>query len=153
MQVRPASIDQVQRAKDGRMVLISARESTIAADLQRIDRRLKLRFSEGGGYWAVFEQPEGGCPCPDPNCEHGHLVLTAQECDDRIVQRIQYIDPQGRGGYSYADALEKATLDAHRKSRQEFLDHVEELGEQAAHAVRRDLGARYKGGIQVPREI
>jgi hypothetical protein len=153
MNVEPASIEQIRQAADGRVVLISAEESTIAADLQRIDKRLRLSRNDKGGFWTVYEMPEGGCPCPKPDCEHGHLVLTATSLDDRIVKRVEFIDPQGRGGYSFADALEQnrnARLRAERNEREEFYG---DLGEKVAHALRKDLGEKYKGRVFKPREI
>ena len=132
------------------MVLISAGASTIAADLKRIDKRLCVRWCEAGNppYFAVYMEPEGGCPCPNPDCFHGELVLTAQELDDRIVKRIEYIDTHGRSGYDFAEALEQQRRDRERRERQEREERAGLLGEQMAHALRRDLGlGPYKGRI------
>lgn len=155
MKIQPANIDQVQRAADGRIVLISAEESTVAADLRRISPRFKLRWCEHGDppYFAVYEMPEGGCPCVDPNCEHGHLVLTAMECDDRIVKRVEFIDSHGRSGYDYAKALDARREQRLKDQRDRSHETWGALGEQVAHALRKDLGlGNYRGRIFVPNQ-
>lgn len=138
------------------MVLISSETSTVAADLEAIDPRLKIRWCENGNppYFAVYHAPEGGCPCPDPNCEHGDLVLTARQCDDRIVQRVREINPEGPGRYDYTKALEQRRKARERTEKHERDERNGELAEQVAHAVRKDLGlGPYKGRIFKPREI
>lgn len=121
------------------MVLVPADVGGVAQELQRIDRSLKLRYSERQDYWAVYTESDDG--------RETHLVLTAKECDHRIVKRVQEIDSHGRSGYDYAQALEHAALERRRLAKQRFDEQVGEAGELAAHAVRKDLGLRYKGRI------
>jgi hypothetical protein len=149
MRIEPATVEQIRQAGDGRFVLISADASSVAADLRRIDKGLKVRFAENGNppFWCVYHESDDG--------RQTHLVLTVQAyqtasgtwagLDQRVVKRIERIDPQGRGKYHYADELEKATLEAKKKSRERFHEQLGELGEHAAHALRKDLGERYKG--------
>lgn len=139
------------------MVQISADASTVAADLERIDKGLRVRFAENGNppFWAVYHESEDG--------RVTHLVLTAQAhqtisgtwagLDHRIVERIEQIDPMGRGHYDYAADLERATLDAHAHRRDGFKEKMGDVAERTAHAVRKDLGERYKGRTFVPKDL
>jgi hypothetical protein len=128
------------------MVTVSADVGSVAADLQRLDRCLKLRYSESGDCWIVYRIHRNGEPCREDDPERTEeLVLTAQECDQRIIKRLEFIDPQGRGGYKYADALEQASRDAKGQQRATYREKVENTAELVAHEIRRAEGARYKG--------
>ena len=154
MRVQPASIDQVQRAADGRLVTITADAGGVAENLRRLDPCLRLRYSEAGDCWIVYRVHRNGEACRDDDPDRTEeLVLTAQECDQRIISRLEFIDPQGRGGYDYADALEQARLDRERNERLSFRERMGETAEQAAHALRKDMGERYRGRTFVPRDI
>jgi hypothetical protein len=136
------------------MVTIPAEYGGVAADIARLDPCLKLRHSKSSDCFIVFRVHRNGEPCREDDPERTEdLVLSAVECDERIVKRLEFIDPQGRGGYDYAAELEKATLDAHRTRRQEFAERMGDTAEHVAHAMRRDLGERYRGGIIVPRSV
>lgn len=154
MQVQPASIDQVRRLGDGRMVTITADAGGVADSIRRLDPCLRLRYSERADCWIVYRVHRHGQPCADDDPERTEdLVLTAQECDHRIVARLEYIDSHGRGGYDYAAEIEKAALNARRRQRQEFAERIGDTAERTAHALRRDLGERYRGRAFVPRDI
>lgn len=125
------------------MVLVEADVGGVAAALQRIDQGLKLRYSEGGQYWCVeYESKDGR--------EH-YLILTAQECDHRIVHRLHEIDGHGRSGYDYVKELESASVERKQKAIERFRNHIAEHGAEAQHALRRDLGIKNK--IFVPRSV
>ena len=145
MLVEPAHIDQVRRAKNGAMVHIPADAGGVAEELRRIHPALKLRYSEAGEYWAVFHESEDG--------RDTYLILTAQDCDHRICERIRFIDSQGRSGYDYARELETASREVKDRAARRFREQIEQHAELAAHALRRDLGARYKGRAFIPREV
>lgn len=157
MRVEPASVEQIRQAADGRLVLISADASSVAADLAKIDKSLKVRFAENGNppFWAVYRESDDG--------RDTHLVMTCKAyqtssgtwagLDERVVRRIEYIDPQGRGGYDYAAELERRTVEGRERSRREFRDRMGDTAERTAHALRKDLGERYKGRAFVPRDL
>lgn len=161
MLVEPASLEQVMRANDGRYVLIDADVSTVAADLQKIDARLKVRFAEYGRppFFVVFLEERDA----EGRTSH-HLVLTQQAhltasgtwagLDQRIVRRIEEIDSHGRGGYDYAKELERETLARQERASQQFAERVADDTERMAHGIRRELGlGTVQGRIFVPRDI
>jgi hypothetical protein len=159
--VEPASLEQVMRANDGRYVLIDADVSTVAADLQKIDARLKVRFAESGRppFFVVFLEERDA-----EGRTSQHLVLTQKAhltasgtwagLDQRIVKRIEEIDAHGRGGYDYAKALERETLAREKRASGEFAERVGDGMERMAFGIRRELGlGSLRGGIFVPRDI
>lgn len=132
MEIQPATLAQVQRAADGRMVEIPDDVANVAKDLQTIDPSLRLRWSEVSGHYAVyqhFEHPNGVI--------EDHLVLTAQECDQRIVKRVERI---AHSSYDFEAELAKGAKG--REDRSEFRESLGDYGERLEHALRRDLGVR-----------
>jgi len=139
------------------MVMISADAGGVAADLHRIDPCLKVRFAENARppFWAVYhESPDG---------RDTYLVLTAKAyqnhsgvwegLDQRIVKRIEEIDPRGRSGYDFAKEVEHASATRREKASKRFAEQTGEYGELAAYVVRRELGERYKGRAFVPKDV
>ena len=154
MRVDPASFDQIRIASDGRMVTISADAGGVAEGIRRLDPCLRLRYSESGDCWIVYRVHRHGEPCADDDPERTEeLVLTAQECDQRIVARLEFIDPHGRGGYDYAKAVERATLEARRQRKESFAERIGDTAERTAYALRKDLGERYRGRAFIPRDV
>lgn len=161
MLVEPASLEQVMRANDGRYVLVDADVCTVAADLQRIDARLKVRFAEYGRppFFAIFLEERDA-----EGRTSQHLVLTQKAhltasgtwagLDQRIVKRIEEIDPRGRGGYDYVKELERETLAREERASREFAERTGDGAERMAFDIRRELGlGSLHGGIFVPRDI
>jgi hypothetical protein len=158
MKIEAAHIDQLARARNGRMILISHDVGGVAAQLREIDPGLRVRFAEAGDppYWVVYHEQENA----DGSITHT-LVLTAQAhqtntgvwtgLDQRVVDRVREIDAHGRSGYDFAAEVEKQNRQAHENRRAEFRRKVEPITEQAAHAVRKDLGSTAKAFI--PRDV
>lgn len=154
MEIRPASFDQIRIASDGSMVTITADVGGVAADLRRLDPCLRLRHSERTGVYVVYRLHRNGEPCRDDDPERTEdLVLTAQECDQRIVKRLEYIDPYGRGGYDFAREVERVSRGAKEQERVSFRERVSEAAELAAHELRKADGSRYRGRAFVPKGI
>jgi hypothetical protein len=128
MDIRPANLAQLHRAKDGRMVMIDDDVLNIARDLNQIDENLKLRYSEEGEYFVVYQI----LPTGDQQ-----LVLTSQDLNPQIVERIRQI---GHSSYDYAKELEKQDAQAERDRLHANRERDGEVSERLAHAVRRDLG-------------
>lgn len=139
------------------MVAISADAGGVAEELRRIHPCLKVRFAENGDppYWCVFYESE--------DQRDTYLILTVQAhrnhsgvwegLDHRVVDRIREIDNHGRSGYDYAKELETSAAAKREQAAQQFRDLVGESGEQAAFAVRKDRGKRYRGRAFVPRSV
>ena len=175
MRIEPANIEQIRQAYDGVMHIIPAEAGGVAADLKRIDPGLVVRFSERGECWIVFyahcrQHPKHDTQCrvceiakeevPPQEQRDGvmqDLVLTVrahrgnlgvwQGLDQRVVERIREINPEGPGGYDYAKALEAASKRVVAQREQRERELVGSLSAQAAHAIRKDLGVKYKGRI------
>jgi hypothetical protein len=153
MNIQPASFDQIQKDDDGSLVIIPADVGGVAADLKRLDPCLHLKRSKRTGIVVVYRIHRHGEPCRADDPERTEeLVLTATECDQRIIKRLEYIDPQGRGGYDYAAEVERAGRDAKERERQSYRERVGETAELIAHEIRKAEGARYKGRIFKPRD-
>lgn len=155
MDVTPAHIDQIRQAEDGGWEIISAESSTVVADLQRIDKRLRVRLAKRAAnpFWEIYL--DNG---PDKPIDRIRTVQAYRNrsgvwegLDDRIVKRFEYIDPQGRGGYNFADALEARRVAREKKARDERMEHMSQTAERIAHELRKDLGlGPYKGRIFMP---
>lgn len=159
MEVRPARIEQVRETDDGDWVVISADASSVAADLQALDSTLKVRFSNRSKdpYFAVYKETitaEGTT----------HELVTSVQAyqnsfgvweglDQRLVAHMRRIDGQGTSGYNFADELEKSRKRREAEKKAAFAERVGGLAEQAAHALRKEAGVTYRGGIHVPRGI
>ena len=133
------------------MVLISADAGGVAADLAAIDPGLKVRFGENGNppFWAVYHESE------DRRSTYLVLTVTAYQnqsgvwegLDQRVVERVREIDSQGRGGYNYADELERHNERVRRERRDRFREQIGEAAVELAHAARKDLGVKNKAFI------
>lgn len=127
MELQPATFSQVKRGRNGRMVVVDADVLDVVGQLQQIDRSLRVRYAEEGGYFVVYQQTEDG----------EHLVLTSQELDQRIVARVMQIR---HSSYDLAAELEKE--DSRREADHEHTvrEQVGEIGERLYHAMRKDKG-------------
>lgn len=146
MRIEPAHIDQIVRARSGRMIAISADVGGVVDDLKKIDPHLNVRFAESGNppFWAVYEESDDG--------RTTHLVTTVQAVqtrsgiwsglDQRVVDRIRQIDKHR--GYDYGAELEKANRDRDAQLKQEFREQIGGTAEEAAFAIRKDLGSKNK---------
>jgi hypothetical protein len=135
VEISPARLAQVQTARGGQFVEITDDVQNVAADLAAIDPGLRLRYSEAGGYFVVYHVQE----LPDGK-RREHLVTTAQELDQRLVQRIRAID--ARTGYDYARELDRLEREAEQQRDREFSERTGPIAERLAHAVRHDLGVQ-----------
>lgn len=158
MDVTPAHIDQIRQAEDGGWDIISAETSTVVADLQRIDHRLRVRFAKRpqNPFWEIYLYHG-----PDKPIERVRTVQAYRNrlgvwegLDDRVVKRFEYIDREGRSGYNLADALEQRRQAREKKQAEERQEHQAQVAERMAHAVRKDLGlGPYQGRVFLPRDI
>lgn len=139
MEIRPAHVEQVHRAKGGRMVAITADVGGVAQQLKDIDPGLHLRYAEGGDYFVVYHESNG----------QEYLVLTAQDCDARIVRRVQQI---ASTAYDFVKEIEREQQAKDKAGEERMREEVAEKGERLAHAMRADLNLN-QGTISVSRTI
>lgn len=133
-------MDQVERGARGQAVLIEADVGNVAADLRDIDPALRLRYSELGEYFVVYFEP------PDKPGDH-HLVLTALECDQRIVKRVRQI---ASADYDYTSELDRIDREVERDKRNADRQRIGEGAERLYHEIRKAEGVRARAYISKP---
>ncbi len=141
MELRYASIDQVRKGKGGREVHIDAGSDVfdMVRQIKEIDPKLSVHWNDDGEYFEIREL------CADLK---ERLVLTSLELDQRLLEHLRKI---GSPDWNVADEI-----DRHEAQREAKIDHatherVGEIGEQMAHALRKDL--QHKGRIFLPRGV
>lgn len=139
MELQAATLAQMQRARGGRYVLIEEDVGSVVAQIQEIDATLRVRYSEAGGFFVVYQVTDDG----------EKLVTTAQELDGRLVQRLQEI---AHPEYDYVAELEAKEDAADRARDERFSEQVGEIGERMAWAMRRDTSG-ITGHMRVPRDV
>lgn len=138
MELQPASLAQVRAGRDGRMIAIDEDVLDIAMRLQEIDDSLRLRWSESGEYFVVYQLIGDG----------EKLVLTSTELTPQIIERVRKI---AHPEYDFGAELDQMDAQAEKDKDHRFHEQVGERGEVLAHALRKDLQAKNK--IIVPRDV
>jgi hypothetical protein len=141
IEVRPASLSMVQSTVEGDKVRVDEDVQNVARDLREIDAGLKLEYDTVQRFYAVKWEHLN---------QRGELVeklvLTALELDQRIVERVRYINLPD---YDFAREIERQEAQAQRDADRERLDTVTgPAGERLRHAIRKDLG--FEDRIFVP---
>lgn len=132
MEIRPASIAQITKARNGQWVEISADVGGVAQALSQIDSHLRLRASEVGDFYTVYWSEPGG---------DEYLIFTAQDLDQRIVKKMEQVYWEcHQPGYSLADEMDKKEAAFKANQDHERLEKQAPVYERLAHAMRKDLG-------------
>ncbi len=134
MDLQPASITQVRQGKH-RRITVEADVGSVVAQIKEIDPRLGVIWDEDGEFFAVVEQ----------DGSKQRLVLTAQELDHRVLQRLREISSPD---YDYVAEMDRMDAVADREKDHRFMQEVGENAEVMAHALRTDL--QHKGKIFIP---
>lgn len=142
MEIQPASLAQVRKGRDGRRVLIEDDVLDIAKRLQEIDDSLKLLWNEYGEYFVVAEVVQ------TPDGPEERLVTTAQDLDERLLQRVEKIT---HPSYDFAKEVDRIDKEAEKEKDHRFHEETGEVGERLAHAVRKDL--QHTGKAFVPKDV
>jgi hypothetical protein len=148
--LHPAKLDQILETRN-RQVVVDADSCTVVGDLRAIDPTLGVRFVDGPEpFFAVYQDIKH----PDGSSEQ-HLVTTAQAyptafgtftgLDNRVVERVRQITSPG---YDFMAEAAKMKAEHDSKETQARRDLLGEMGEQAAWAVRKDLGVKTKAFIK-----
>lgn len=158
IEIEPARIDRVHQAMDGTLVYVDEDVGGVAAALKRLDPCLRLVCNpDVEECWIVYRLHRDGRPIAPDDFGAGRreeLVGTYRELDHRIVKRLEYIDPQGRGGYDFVKEVERKRVQQEKDRRHEFSEQVGEAAERTAHALRKDLGlGTYRGRVFIPRDV
>lgn len=134
-----ASLLQVKRGRNGRLVQIERDVLDVVQRIKEISPRLSVDYNDGGGYFRVIEH------CDD---DRERLVTTCTELDNRVVERIREIS---NPGYDFVAEVERLDNEAEKRKQHEFAEEVGEKGERLAHALRKDL--EVKSSIVLPRGL
>jgi hypothetical protein len=148
--LHPAKLDQILETRN-RQVVVDADSCTVAGDLKTIDPTLCVRFVDGPQpFFAVYQDIKN----PDGSSQQ-HLVTTAQAyptsfgtftgLDNRVVERVREITSPG---YDFMAEAAKIKSEYESKQRRAREDKLGEMGEQAAWALRKDLGVKTKAFIK-----
>lgn len=146
----PARLDQILETRN-RQVIVDADSCSVVKELKEIDKTLNVRFVDGPEpFFAVYQD----ITHPDGRREQ-HMVTTAQAyptsfgtyagLDGRVVDRIREIT---HSSYDFAKEAEKNRREYTERERRQKEDYIGQLGEQAAHALRKDLGLKTKAFIK-----
>lgn len=139
--IEPVPLTQVLEGYDGRMVVVDDDVAGVARDLRAIDPALVLRYAERGGHFLVVQ-------VLDEDGRHSeHLVTTAQECDQRLVDRVRKIT---HPSYDLVAELQRVDAEGQHAREQNgpIATALAERGDELAFALRRDL--RIQNRIFVP---
>ena len=141
MELEAATLAQVIEGADGRTYEVPSDVGMVVRDLRAIDPTLRVRYSERGRHFVVYQHIES----PDGRVVD-HLVLTALELDQRVVNRVREI---ASPDYDFVADSVRRRAQRERDSKAELRDRIRAEGDRAAHAARKDLGLD-KARIFVP---
>jgi hypothetical protein len=141
MEIPAASIAQVQRLRDGRLVEIADDVCGTVKQLQEIDKSLRVRHSDVTGLFVLYQLLDSG---------EEHLVFTTPFLDQRVVDRFRKI---AQPGYDYAAELDQIDRAADKPHDDRMRDKVEDAAERLAHAIRTDLKKARPGPVYVPPDL
>lgn len=144
--ITPASLDQVLRGRGGELLIIENDVNNVAKDIQAIHPDLFLRFNMQGQYFVVLQNMgEGHRP---------HVVTTAQECDQRLVRKVQAIvSGHVNGTYDYGSEIERHHDERDRVHSAQFAEKMGEVSEQLSWAIKEDIRKSRPGPVYVPPDI
>lgn len=105
MDIRPASLDQVIEARDGRKVVIDRDVGDVARQLREIHQSLVLRWHEGPnrrdlGHYSVIQVTEEGTEHLVATC----LPIPGGSPDPGLVEKVRQV---ASSGYNVADEMER----------------------------------------------
>ena len=146
----PARLDQFVETRN-RQVVVDADSCAVVKDLREIDKTLGVRFVDGPNpYFAVFQDIRH-----EDGSNEQHLVTTTQAyptafgtytgLDERIVDRVRQIT---HSSYDFMAEAEKNKHEWEESMRKARADKMGEIAEQAAHALRKDMGVKTKAFIK-----
>lgn len=141
MEIRPASLAQITKARNGKYVEVGDDVQGVANALHEIDPHIRLRYSEAGEYFVVYWSENPHMAEEDGGENTTYLIFTAQDLDHRIVHRMAEVYWKcNKPGYSFADELDKQEAEAKKQKDHEFTERNGENYERLAHALRKELG-------------
>lgn len=138
-EIQPVNAMQVFQTDRGHLVAIDDDVQSVARELRAIDEGLKVWFDPDQDHFVIFHERTLG----DGSVEE-HLVTTAQELDQRIVERIRQISSRD---YDYVAELERIDLAADRAAEHALSERIGPHLERLAHGLRKDLGLKARAFV------
>ena len=132
IEISPASLAQVRMTARGQRLRVTQDVQNVATDLATIDASLKLAFDPYADCFIVYQDVYG----PDGEVMSEHLVTTAQDCDQRLVNRVREIS---QPGYDLGREIEKVEAQVERAKEHDRRERTGEAHEALAFALRKDL--------------
>lgn len=130
-EIQPASMAQIIKGKNGHYIEVDDDVGNVVRDLQEIDNRLRVRYSEAGDYFVVYMRED------DMEPGDGYLVTTAEQLDARLVNRIRRISHES---YDFSKEVQAIDRQADKEREHAYSEHLGEIAERLAHALRKDRG-------------
>lgn len=148
--LQAAKLDQILQTKN-RQVIIDADSCALISDLKRIDKTLEVRFVDGDEpFFCIYQNIDH-----EDGRNEQHLVTTAQAyptsfgtftgLDQRLVDRVMQIT---HPSYDFGAEASQHKTEHDAKLKRDREDILGEIGEQAAHAMRKDMGVKTKAFIK-----
>lgn len=143
MEIRPASLDQIQQSPDGAWVEVQATVGDFAKKIAEIDTggtgvTLHLSHNVKTGIFAVFQRLENG---------NEELLQTAEVLDDRLVNEVRRIVHRKLNGGSLVDELQAQRAKRDRDEAHANDERLGEVGELTSHVVKKELGIKDRAFI------
>jgi len=136
VEIQPASIAQVRLGKTGGTITVEDDVGDVARQIKDLDPSLSLHWSPEGEHFIVVEACQDG---------KNRVMLTTNELDSRVVERLRYISSPD---YDYVKDMDRLDDAAKREADHKFHLETGEAAEHMAHALRKDL--QYGGKIFLP---
>lgn len=134
MEIQHATLSQVRTGRNGTRVLIEQDVQDVVQRLKELDPNLRVHWNEYGEYFVISELlPDGS----------ESLVTTVQDLNPVLVDYVRKL-----ANKDYAAELDRLDREADRQADHERSEKVGEIGERAAHALRKDLSVQNR--IYVP---
>lgn len=140
--IQPVGLDQVQRGRGGNLVIIDHDVNNVARDLKNIHPDFMLRYNEQGGYFVVLQDM-------GPN-HRPHVVTMAQECDQRLVRRVQRIV---HPSYDPGAEMDRHHDERDRINNAKASEEFAEVSEKLAWAIREDIRKARPGPVYIPPDM
>ncbi len=134
IEIQPASLVQVVNSDRHNLVEVGQDVLDVVAQLKQIDPDLHVFYDEHEEFFVVEHHVHNLDGSVDEN-----LVLTAQQLDQRIVERVRFISSSS---YDFVAEGERMEDEARKREERLFSEQRAPVLEELAHALRKDLGLK-----------
>lgn len=126
----------------GQMIEVENDVLNIVRQLHELDDGFRVKTNRDGDGFIIYQRTE----LPDGRVQD-ELKMTAKKLDQRVVERMRYIDSPH---YDFLAEMEKQNAEARKARRDKNRERLEEAHERAFHGARKILGINRR--ISVPKD-